>query len=96
MSKYKFAKGYNQYGAFMGRRSWLEEADTVRKLHLQRVPLDSGGYDPGGAYWGVGEPLYIAFGEGEEEQQRKFFRAWDRSEAKEKASAVFKNAKFYR
>jgi hypothetical protein len=25
---------------------------------LRRVTLDSGGYDQGGAYWGIGKPLY--------------------------------------
>lgn len=96
MSRYKFGIGGNQYGAQMGRRDWVDDADAVKKLHLQQVPLDSGGYDPGGAYWGIGEPLYIAFGDGEHEQCRAFFRATNREEAKEKAHKLFKNAKFLR
>lgn len=46
-------------GASMGRTSDLP-TDTEATLHLRRVPLDSGGYDPGGAYWGTPCDLYIA------------------------------------
>ncbi len=30
----------------------------MTRFHLQHVPLDTGGYDRGGAYWGLGDPLY--------------------------------------
>lgn len=29
-------------------------------FEIQPVPLDDGGYDEGGAYWGLGDPLYYA------------------------------------
>ena len=32
-----------------------------RPLYLRRVLLDRGGYDPGGAYWGLGDPIWCAF-----------------------------------
>jgi len=38
-------------GAGMGRTSGLPE-NFAGPLQLRHVPLDSGGYDPGGAYWG--------------------------------------------
>lgn len=45
------------YGAPMGRRSvYPAFPDQVVKLYLQRVPLNSSGYDSGGAYWGL--PVY--------------------------------------
>lgn len=31
------------------------------KVYTKRVRLDSGGYDQGGAYWGLGSPLYVRF-----------------------------------
>ena len=89
---YIYTKAYSQYGASMGRPDHIAEAETVAKIHLERVRLNSGGYDPGGAYWGHGAPLYVAWCDGQE----MFFRARDRREAKEIARGVFKNAKFYR
>lgn len=50
-------KGYSQYGASMGRSSDLPE-DTDAIVTVRRVPLDEGGYDPGGAYWGGPSNLY--------------------------------------
>lgn len=43
----------------MGRTSDLPENFTG-PLQLRHVPLDSGGYDPGGAYWGSPDNLYMA------------------------------------
>ena len=45
-------------GAPMGRSNFGDTFDVMRPLHLVRLPLDSGGYDSGGAYWGHGVPLY--------------------------------------
>ena len=48
-----YSKAYSQYGASMGRRTvGRPSGSELCKLH--RVPLDQGGYDPGGAYWGAG------------------------------------------
>jgi hypothetical protein len=30
----------------------------THKVYCRRVPINSGGYDSKGTYWGVGEPLY--------------------------------------
>jgi hypothetical protein len=83
-----YSKASSQYGASMGRSSDLDYG-TREKLRLERVPLDAGGYDPGGAYWGGGVPLYIAY---DEEGRQLYFRARDREAAK----AKFPNAKFHR
>lgn len=45
------------YGAPMGRKSFYPAfREQSVKLHLQKVPINSGGYDSGGAYWGL--PVY--------------------------------------
>ena len=86
-------KGYTQYGAQMGRKTDLPR-DTTAKIHLQRVRLDSGGYDKGGAYWGIGAPLFCAWCNSEDgvEVLTAYARAYDREHAK----GLFPNAKFYR
>lgn len=51
-----------KYGAPMGRASYVRETQTgwPIKCRLQRIALDSGGYDTGGAYCGLGLPIYCA------------------------------------
>ena len=52
------------YGAPMGRKSSPGSllAHGVKREFLRRVRLNSGGYDRGGAYWGVGMPLWCRWG----------------------------------
>lgn len=85
----------NRYGAPMGRRYTerftLEALGTP--LYLRRIRLNSGGYDAGGAYWGLGPPLfYVEDGVG----NSRFFRARDRAEAKAKILEDWPDATFYR
>ena len=89
--KIELSKAYNKYGASMGRRSYSVNG----KCHLQKIPLDSGGYDRGGAYWGLGEPLYCAQ---DSEGSRLFIRAKTRKEAKEKilSHSLAHDITFYR
>lgn len=47
-------------GASLGRASRTGGTPRAR-FHLRQVRLDSGGYDPGGAYWGHGGTLFEAF-----------------------------------
>lgn len=75
-------KGYSQYGAQMGRQS--DSADLFGRVRLTRVPIDSGGYDPGGAYWGTGETLWYAV---DKDGNEKYFRAPYRDAAKRKLLA---------
>lgn len=70
-------KGYSIRGADMGRADWNGEPQnkSVRVFHL---PIDGEGYDIGGAYWGLGEPLYCAT---DGLEFRRFVRARSRAEA---------------
>jgi hypothetical protein len=80
-------KGYSQYGAQMGRRSDLAR-DTTDALTVRRVPLDNGGYDPGGAYWGAPDDLYSV------ESAVTGEIAYLRADSIEAAQAQFPNATF--
>jgi hypothetical protein len=82
-------------GADMGRPSFMADNPFAVKFHLHAVPLDSGGYDSGGAYWGsrrAGERLYRAW-TGCAEQ---FMDATSREHAKTLILADWEHAKFYR
>lgn len=57
----------SRYGAPMGRGSdrvpedaqeWTEEV-APRSVRVASAPLDSGGYDTGGAYWGTPWNLFL-------------------------------------
>jgi hypothetical protein len=59
-----------KYGAPMGRADRFPEKREVidgkeyaytGRLFNRKLPLDSGGYDKGGAYWGHGSPLRVRF-----------------------------------
>jgi hypothetical protein len=64
------------------------------KVSLRRVRLDQGGYDKGGAYWGIGEPLWYAEGS---EAGCGYRRAPNRATAKDKFSDVVDlSARYYR
>lgn len=72
-----------KYGAPMGRREFHTDWDELepRSIHLFAVRLDSGGYDCGGAYWGLrrrGERLYCAT---DGADYRKFIDAESRAAA---------------
>jgi hypothetical protein len=72
-------RGYTRYGASMGRAEWgRKEEPADRSVRVFRLPIDSQGYDPGGAYWGIGEPLYCAT---DGETYRRFVRAQSRDQA---------------
>ena len=72
------------YGAPMGRVTWGRPEDCPdRGVHLFHVPLDTGGYDSGGAYWGTGQRLYCAYAH---EYYCDFVRASTREDAARKLS----------
>lgn len=73
----QFPDVVSTYGAPMGRPSY---GQPIAKCRLFRVRIDSGGYDDGGAYWGIGAPLYCAT---DEVDFYQFTRAIDRSAAAE-------------
>lgn len=54
MQPIKLRKACSQYGADRGRPTFLPGDRGVKvRLRLVRMNLDSGGYDSGGAYWGL-------------------------------------------
>ncbi len=58
MSGPKLSKACGRDGASMGRRSGHAlDKSLPFKFRLYRIPINSGGYDSGGAYWGTGAPL---------------------------------------
>lgn len=81
-----------KYGAPMGRLETNQ--DCVGKVSLRRIKIDQGGYDPGRAYWGIGQPLYWA---GDESGALNiFFRACGREAAKNHVRDLWPEATFYR
>lgn len=58
MSK-QFPAVNSRYGAPMGR-SESPLGETPKGIRLFKVRLDSGGYDDGGAYWGLPNDLWCA------------------------------------
>lgn len=83
----------SRYGAPMGRRSDTYLATDGGKLQLQRIPINRGGYDSGGAYWGIGQPLWRAM---DVDGNTSYFRASDRAAAKASILADWPDATFYR
>ena len=92
---YKYSTAYDQRGASMGRANHITDTEWEGKTHLELVPINLGGYDPGGAYWGLGEPLFVAYFDGEEEENEFFCRAQNRAEAKKEIRKHFPKIKFY-
>lgn len=83
-------------GAAMGRHTYNEPGPGTfdKPLTLRKIPLDSGGYDPNGTYFGWGEPIYwLASDDGKID---RVFRARTRAEAKAKALALYPTARLYR
>lgn len=86
-----------KYGAPMGRTDLNHHLDGDHKFHLHQVAMSSdGAYDTGGAYWGIGAPLYFAYNEGEEVTEEMYVRSASRSGSKEQVRRIYPNARFYR
>ena len=76
----QFSKVDCSRGAPMGRAGY--GVAPARKVRCFKVRLDSGGYDDGGAYWGVdysGKSLYCI-------QDRDFFRRFTRASSRADAA----------
>jgi hypothetical protein len=68
--------------------------NLCNRMSLRRIRLNSGGYDAGGAYWGIGAPLYWA---GDESGNVSiFFRAASRGAAKDHVGKLWPDATFWR
>ena len=82
-------------GAPMGRASpGAPHSPAPVKASLRRIRLNLGGYDSGGAYWGLGQPLYWAGSDCGAVDM--FFRAPDRAAAKATVLERHPGARFYR
>jgi hypothetical protein len=64
------------------------------KVSLRRIQINNGGYDSGGSYWGLGQPLYWAGSDCGTVDL--WFRASDRDDAKEHVRETFPNVRFHR
>lgn len=90
----------NKYGAPMGRPTvdgGYTLLDNARPVSLRAVRVDSGGYDQGGAYWGIrprGTRLY--YFEAHVSDINGYIDATNREDAKTKIRALHPLARFYR
>lgn len=84
----------NTYTDKQGRTFEITVTDDAKPFRLIRCPLDNGGYDRGGAYWGLGEPLY--YYEGPLSDISGYVRGKTRAKAKEAVIAMHPKATFYR
>lgn len=90
-------------GAPMGRHGARDKSETrgaPRWFYLRQLPLDAGGYDAGGAYWGHGDTLYGAFSDtatnGDELPAAvMYLRAINRDDAKRLVCEEYPNARFF-
>lgn len=77
-----------------GLRGFNEEAFAhPRTFHLRKIGPDGDGYDEGGAYWGLGDPVWWAHDE--ETEANLYVRATSRDEAKRMVRAVYPNGSFH-
>lgn len=88
-------------GAPMGRPDyWQVPRKEAARFNLMEVRLNGGGYDRGGAYWGHGVPLYVAYATletmGDVLETIVHIRALSRERAKEILRKDYPNARFYR
>ena len=76
------------YGAPMGRVSRPNGFEPTATL---AVAGPAGEYDAGGAYWGLGVkdgPVWAVWERGNGREGVVYVRAWDREQAKDKATEV--------
>ena len=81
------SKKSGKYGAPLGRRDYRLDG----KCYLQEVPLDKGGYDQGGVYWGIPDwksGVYFLYVAMDKDGDKCFVRAFDRKSAKDKVKEV--------
>lgn len=90
-----FARVESKFGAPMGRVSgWRKTAKetTSPTLYIRRAKWVDEAYDQGGAYWGMGNPIFAAFTYTGTFVQ--YVRAKDADEALALMRAAFPAAKF--
>lgn len=80
-------------GASMGRASSRPDVKPAAKVYLKKMPIDRDGYDSGGSYWGIGDPMFWASDDADFEL---FTRAKNREDAKRIVREKHPEARFYR
>ena len=80
----------------MGRSTLRGDVLYGGKLTLQRIRLDSGGYDSNGTYFGFGAPLYWYAADSDDTVIDGMIRAKDRNAAKALILQEYPDVKFYR
>lgn len=82
-------------GAPMGRpyRSPAPDVAPPAILRVRRVRIDSGGYDDGGAYWGLGAPLWQLHGGNG--AVSNFYRACTKRAALAEARALYPSPRIF-
>lgn len=96
----------SKYGAPMGRPNFHNFSIESPLLYLRRVLVDRQGYDSGGAYWGLGPPLYWCGDNGPPGQsisyyfrldtETRFQYVFDRDRAKAAVLEIYPQARFFR
>lgn len=86
------SKVRSQYGAPLGRAGTSGDTDEPYSFYLRKLPINSGGYDAGGAYWGLGQTLYHY--QSRDGDCEGFLRAADREAAKRAILADYPLAVF--
>jgi len=92
----KLSCGVTRRGAQMGRPDHVPHDCASARLSLRRLALDRGGYDPAGAYWGLGAPLWRAAGHSPSGPVEIYTRACSREQAKRLLLAAHPGARFAR
>lgn len=89
-------KGYcgdPRRGAALGRPGFDDGADLSKPITLRHIPLNNGGYDAQGTYWGHGTRLYwYASADGKMEGT---LRASNRDRSKDAIRSAYPAARFY-
>lgn len=89
------SKVNSRYGAPMGRSAQHATGTPGLVFELEWCPLDDGGYDAGGAYWGIPDNLWCAEGSLDgEELVRYFLRASNRTDAMHQVADEYPGSEF--
>lgn len=88
------SSGGNEYGAQMGRPSTANDKSFPVVFEVERLTGPNDAYDAGGAYWGLGDPVYRAEGSSTAGVERITVRAKDMAAAKAAILKAYPNATF--
>lgn len=84
-----------KYGAPMGRPDSIVDPDAPVKFYLNKLRFVDSCYDQGGAYWGMGKPVYWAYGYIGNDMFEMFVRARNRADAKQQVKSKYPLARFF-